>query len=196
MSYDPTDKAGFEKWATGQGMNLEPVGAAMRTRGGVALPTYFEDATEFAWRGWANRPHRTTYANIATVWPTPTDAERKVRLPSTFEPLPEDAYHGMPRFPSAPTPADAGRTLKHGAHPRESEAFEWTLDNGSKITFKTGFPLASPTFAGKLTCTFVDAVRKLVDRLPKDEFNTAGYYARDELLAVRALLGEKEQEEN
>jgi hypothetical protein len=179
VSYDPTDKAGFEKWATGQGMNLEPVGAAMRTRGGVALPTYFEDATEFAWRGWANRPHRTTHAGIATTWPTPADAERKVRLPSTFEPLPEDAYHGRPRFPSAPTHADAGKTLKHGAHPRESDAFEWTLDNGSK-----------------LTGPFVDAVRKLVDRLPKDEFNTARYYARDELLAVRALLGEKEQEEN
>jgi len=114
VSYEPTDKEGFEKWATGQGLSLEPVGARMKTRGGVPLPTYFEDQTEFAWRGWANRPHRETRMQIATHWPTPKHWEvtkdaadipmrSKERLPRTFEPLADDAYHGMPRFGEVPT---------------------------------------------------------------------------------------------
>ena len=66
MSHDPTDKAGFEKWANTQGLVLTAAQGV-----DLMFRTYEDWNTEFAWRGWANRPHRTTHVSVAQLWPTP-----------------------------------------------------------------------------------------------------------------------------
>jgi hypothetical protein len=221
MTHDPTDNAGFEKWALREGLDLTRCPRdKLETDTGTPLPTYWINATEYAWRGWANRPHRTTYAEIVSTWPTPaqkaqpwraTDPDelraKAGRLPSTFEPLPDDAYHGMPRFgevlfrsvgmnsalaapygvePPAGSPKGiqpvAWRYPKIPGHPHWD--LRYWVDRKSE-EHRDG---EEELFAAR---PLIDAVRKLVAQLPTLPLSLAHFHARDDLLEVRRLLGDE-----
>ena len=47
---------GFQEFARMQGLNITPTDPhTLTSRKGLFPATYFEDETEYAWRGWANR---------------------------------------------------------------------------------------------------------------------------------------------
>jgi hypothetical protein len=74
------DRKGFEAFAVQQGLALNPVPAdTCCTRRGVGPATYLEDETEFAWRGWANRPVPLLEADDADWDPEARDIARAVR---------------------------------------------------------------------------------------------------------------------
>jgi hypothetical protein len=273
MSHDPTNQEGFVKWANTQGLVLTAAQGV-----DVLFRTYEDWHTEFAWRGWANRPHRETRVEFSTHWPTPKDwtvtkdaadipmrrnamspafaapygnkvtnfvaqcdggneavirsmaARTSAEMPSdltarvdqideagyvhwktelspedgairAYEPLPDDAYHGMPKFPHLPKIAD---TAHVGAVPCEDFAKRGIQPVAWRYPTMPGYPHWELRYwvdrksegyregeedlyaAGPL----IAATRALAEKLPKDPVTMQCYFARDELVEVRKLLGE------